>query len=268
MRITDEHIATFKAQGFVIIENFLSEEERVAALDGIYNLFSPPFEEYVAAGRQNTKPGQTTFPWDHSGLNHAIVHPDLIDGAERIIGSTEIVLGEAHLGIKYAGEEYAEGFHIDYGNNTLGPIQEPDEFQHIIYFYCFEDVLPGMGPIIMVPKGKPDSEAVPMLVPGGSVCIYTPVTRHSASSWQVDTGSRPAAWVSFNRADRPWDRPRGFTYKEGARYDAMARYIAEATPKQLQMLGFPAPGDPLWTEAFIEGMVTRYPGFDPGPYLV
>jgi len=46
----------------------------------------------------------------------------------------------------------------------------------------------------------------------------------------------------------------------------MLRFMIEASPRQRELLGFPQPGDSLWTESFIEGMVTRYPGFDPAPY--
>jgi hypothetical protein len=42
--------------------------------------------------------------------------------------------------------------------------------------------------------------------------------------------------------------------------------MTEATPRQRELLGFPPPGDPLWTERFIAGMATRYAGFDPEPY--
>ena len=46
----------------------------------------------------------------------------------------------------------------------------------------------------------------------------------------------------------------------------MRRCIAEATPRQRELLGFPPPGDPLWRERFTAAMATRYPGFDPSPY--
>ncbi len=35
---------------------------------------------------------------------------------------------------------------------------------------------------------------------------------------------------------------------------AMTRFLVEASPRQRKLLGFPPPGDPLWT-----------PGFDPNP---
>ena len=168
--------------------------------------------------------------------------------------------------MKYAGEEYATGLHIDYGNNTLGPIVEPDDFAHVCGFYCFDDVKEGMAPICIVPNGRPDEEFVPMVVPGGSICLYSIFTRHTASDFTAAKGHRPVEWVCFSRKDRLWDGGRSFTYKSGARDTAMHRFIAEATPRQRELLGFPPPGDPLWTESFTEAMAMRYSGFAPPPY--
>ena len=46
----------------------------------------------------------------------------------------------------------------------------------------------------------------------------------------------------------------------------MRRFMADASPRQRELLGFPPPGDPLWSERFSAAMATRYPGFDPTPY--
>ena len=266
MYITDEQILQYKEDGFLIIENFLTENERRSALDGFYKHFAPPYHRYIEANRKNETAKEVLFPWDHSGLNHVTTHPDLIDAAERVLETREIRLGEGHLGIKYAGEEHWTNFHIDYGNNTLGPIIQPDDFKHLACFYCFEDVTLELAPIRMVRNGSPDNEFVPMVVPGGSVCLYSIFTRHAASPFLSDEGHRPTMWVGFNRKDRPWDGARTFTYKSGARGEAMKRFIVEATPRQRELLGFPPPGDSLWTKQFTDGMVIRYPGFDPTPY--
>ena len=266
MHITDAQLATYKEQGFLIVENFLTKDEQQAALDGFFTHFAPPYDQYLANDRRNDTPQQILFPWDHSGLNHVTVHPDLIDAAERVLGTREIRLCEGHLGMKYAGEEYGTNFHIDYGNNTLGPIIEPDDFMNLVCFYCFDDVEEGMAPIRMVPKGHSDAEAVPMIVPGGSVCLYSVFTRHAASDFTAPAGHRPVMWVGFTRKDRLYDGGRTFTYKSGAQGAAMNRFMAEATPRQRELLGFPPPGDSLWTEDFIAGMATRYPGFDAEPY--
>ena len=80
---------------------------------------------------------------------------------------------------------------------ALGPIIEPDDFMHLACFYCFEDVDAGTAPIRMVPNGRPDHECVPMIVPGGSVCLYSIYTRHAASDFTASSGHRPVMWVGF-----------------------------------------------------------------------
>ena len=195
MFVTDDQLAIYRRQGFLIVENFLTKEEQQAALDGFFTFFAPPYDAYVEAGRKNETPGQVLFPWDHSGLNHVTVHPDLISAAERVLATREISLCEGHLGMKYAGEESKEWFHIDYGNNTLGPLLEADDFMNLVCFYCFDDVEEGMAPIRMVDNGRTDEEAVPMIVPGGSVCLYSVFTRHSASPFTAPRGHRPVMWV-------------------------------------------------------------------------
>ncbi len=50
MHITDAQLATYKEQGFLIIKNFLSDDEREAALDGFFTLFAPTFDQYMPKG--------------------------------------------------------------------------------------------------------------------------------------------------------------------------------------------------------------------------
>ncbi|MGP4079217.1 hypothetical protein ACTWQL_04830 [Pseudalkalibacillus sp. R45] len=274
MRITDEQIDTLKQKGFVIIENFLTEKERKETLNGFYKEYAPPYEEYIKGDYEELDLSTTkrVFPWDDSALNHVCTHPDMIDEAERIMGTREIRLSEAHLGMKYYQESPQQlgtppgAFHMDYRNNTLGPKLPEDDFMNILFFYCFDDVGPGMAPIMMTPNGRPDSDAVPMIVPGGSLCIYTIFTRHAASSF-TKSGHRPVAWIGFSRKDRPWDGARYFSYKTGVSMKGMERFIVEANPRQLELIGFPPPGDPRWTKEMITGMAKRYKGFNPTPYL-
>ena len=126
---------------------------------------------------------------------------------------------------------------------------------------CFDEVAATTAPIRMVANGRPDEEFVPMIVPGGSVCLYSIYTRDAASEFAGTSGHRPVT-----RKDRPWDGARTSTYKSGAGSEAMRRFLVEATPRQRELLGFPPPGDPLWTERFTAAMATRYPGFDPASY--
>jgi hypothetical protein len=41
MHITDEQLALFKGQGFLIVENFLSTDEKNAGLEEYFRFFAP-----------------------------------------------------------------------------------------------------------------------------------------------------------------------------------------------------------------------------------
>ncbi|MBA3709419.1 MAG: hypothetical protein H0W83_11455 [Planctomycetes bacterium] len=248
------------------MERFLTPEEVADALAGFHQVFAPDHQGFV----QGRTPDRTqqVFPWDHSGLNRAAVHPELVAAAERIIGTRDIRLADSDINVRYAGEQLGDGFHVDVGNNTLGPII-PEDHSNITIALVLTDVQPGMSPTRMVPWGRPDSEAEPMTVPAGSLCIYSTFsTRHSATTFSAPTGYRATMWTIWCRADRPWEG-RSFTYK-GCGWQkeaALKRYVTEATPRQLEMIGFPPPGHPLWTRAYIDGMAQRYPGFETAPYV-
>ena len=43
-------------------------------------------------------------------------------------------------------------------------------------------------------------------------------------------------------------------------------FVQLASPRQLAVLGFPAPGHPFWTEDTLAGVARRYPGLDLAPW--
>ena len=266
-RITAEHIADYRRQGFAVVPGFL-DPERVARVRAAYHrLFAPTWEEHVAGRRPD--PAQGLFPWDDSDLNALTLDPEIIDAAERVIGTPAVRLSDCDVNCRYAGESYGVWMHVDQGNNTLGPVREEDH-GNITFVTLLVDVLPGMAPTRVVPWGGTDEQGVDMTLPAGSLFFYsTHTTRHSATPFAAPAGMRAAMWVMYCRQDRPWDCARPFTYKwcGAAKEAAIRRVIGTSTPRQLEMLGFPPPGDPLWTEPFIRGMAERYPGFDPAPYL-
>ena len=58
MHITDAQLATYKEQGFLIVENFLTKDEQQAALDGFFTHFAPPYDQYLANDRRNDTPSK------------------------------------------------------------------------------------------------------------------------------------------------------------------------------------------------------------------
>lgn len=266
MRIADEDIATLARDGYCVIRGFLTPAEAAAAAAGVHRWFAPDYDGWSAAGQRNPiEHPRDLFPWDDSGLNHAFSHPDLIDASERIIGVRDLRLCEAHLNAKYAGKQYDNlCWHIDYRNNTLGPplTDRAAMLRHPSFVLYFSDVGPGDAPIRMRRHGDDDGPGEAITGPAGTLVIYTLYTVHSASEFTDPRGHRLAGWGAMYDARRSFDLPRLFTHKSGADYAGMARFIREASPRQLGLLGFPPPGDELWTPDYIAGMEDRYPGFD------
>jgi hypothetical protein len=265
MRITDDHIEHYRRRGFAVVERFLTSDEVAEAMAGFHTIL-PTWEEF-SAGKPRLDREYNIFPWEHRGLNRIATHPELVSAAERIIGTREIKLACSNVLGRYAGDPIDTWFHVDHGLNTLGPIL-PEDHGNITMALTLGDVQPGMAPTLVVPWDEPDSAAIPMTLPAGSLYIYsTHSTRHSASPFTAPSGLRASLWTIWCRKDHVWEG-RGWTYKSCPRkVEALQRYIADATPRQLELIGFPPPGAPLWTPAYIQGMATRYPGFDTGPYL-
>ncbi len=267
---------TYKENGYVIFERLLSESERLAALCGFHRLFAPSYESWVEQGRpeiaHNFAPGNHNFPWDDSGLNHSSAHPKLSALVEAVMGTREFRFGLCHLNVKYAQAMDRDsmvksfGFHQDHASNSLGPTLEFDDYSHVVGTYCFEEVTVGTAPTMVIPKGRDESAALPMTAPAGSLILYSPLTFHRASSFENETGYKPSMWMTFCRKDHLWDGSFQYT-KRVMDANASIRYMSEATPRQLELIGFPSPGDPLWTEDFLNGMADRYPGFKKEPYL-
>lgn len=267
MRLSDEHLRRFDRDGFVLIEGFLEPAECAAARAAFFACCAPPYDAWVASGRKEAPFVCRQFPWNDATLDGIAVHPRILDAAERIAGTRALRLADASALMKYAGRSYWEAFHEDYANNTLGP-PLPRDRSNLVFFIFIDDVREGMAPILMVPDGRLDAEAVPILAPAGSVCIYSAIsTRHSASSFTAPHGHRAVLSVCLSRADRPWDGGRTFTQKGGCDAEALGRFIAGTTPRGRELIGFPPPGDELWSDAFLAGMAARYPGFDPAPYI-
>ena len=98
MFIDEHHISEYCRQGYTIVPAFLSRDEVGAALAGFHHLFAPDDRGFRAGQQINTD--QARFPWDHSGLNHCATHPDIIDAAERIMGTREISLSDTDINIR------------------------------------------------------------------------------------------------------------------------------------------------------------------------
>ncbi|MBA3846315.1 MAG: hypothetical protein H0X45_06705, partial [Planctomycetes bacterium] len=104
--------------------------------------------------------------------------------------------------------------------------------------------------------------------PAGTVTVYTQQTRHHGTRFLASAGQRLVLWIALQDADELFSLPRLFTIKSGREQSAegvyeasMGRFIAGASPRQLELLGFPPAGDRWWTAERIGCMQRRWPGF-------
>ena len=101
VKVPDRHLHELREQGFTIVEGFLADELK-AAQEALW-LHYPRPEEYFADPsahqelRRGPFDGIRTGPWQSWDLNRLAFHPDLVDLAERFLGSADLHLYNAEL---------------------------------------------------------------------------------------------------------------------------------------------------------------------------
>ena len=92
------------------------------------------------------------FPFPHWDVNKIAVYPDLIEAAERFLGTTEIDLYKSELWAKYSGAiNYDQFHHRDYRNHTIVVPREDNLNAQMTTFVLLSDVGPHDGPTKVVP---------------------------------------------------------------------------------------------------------------------
>ena len=91
MRVPDRNLAEVWDQGFTIVENFLDSDTLAAAQQAMWEVFPKP-EDYFKAPEDHADltrgqfSGLRLFPYKSWALSRLPVYPDLVDGAERLLG--------------------------------------------------------------------------------------------------------------------------------------------------------------------------------------
>jgi hypothetical protein len=70
--------------------------------------------------------------------------------------------------------------------------------------------------------------------------------------------------VSFRHRDATWGGYQSWAFR-GFSVE-LSKYVQQATPRQLALLGIPRPGHPYWNEVTLAGVQARYPGLDMSPW--
>ena len=223
--------------------------------------------------------GVEDFPYRSWDLNRLAFHPDLVDAAERYLGTPELHLYKVELWAKYAGAaDYDQPLHRDYGSHSLVVPRTDGRYQQLTTFIFLSDVTVDDAPtrIVPFPDGKhvpftplyleygalADAE-VPAVGPAGSLLVYRTDVLHRGSNFTAPGRSRFSILADYQAREQ-----RGPANDRGPRDNPQrwAKLIPQCTVRERDLFGFPRPGDPYWNEQTRRDVAARYPGIDMTPY--
>jgi hypothetical protein len=285
VRVSDAELAEVRDRGYTLVEGFLDPETLRAAQAALWELYPRPadyFAEPDAYPRfaKSQFSGLRFFPYPSWALNRLAVYPDLVDAAERFLGTTDLHLYKVELWAKYAGAvNYDQPHHRDYGNHTLVVPKLAGGHQQMTTFILLSDVTEADAPTKVVPlahtrelplvprqlpMGAFADVEVPVTGPAGSLFVYRTDVLHRGSNFTEAGRSRFMALVDFQPRGLPWTGK--MAWPDHALSPHWAEAMAGMTPRERCLFGFPAPGDPYWDAQTLRDVGLRYPDMDMTPY--
>jgi hypothetical protein len=268
--------AHFDEHGYVLLPAYVTAEELEPAQASLGQLF-PTAEEFHGGTAPDVKLGQR-FPYRAVEWSLLTVSPPLVHLGETLLGTRDIRVSEAHNWAKFTGaSDYDQNLHRDFGNHTVvAPTFDPAYGEAEIFMWI-HDVADDAGPTRIVsrtltghvPLGKtgltreeaPEIYAAEVSAagPAGTVLAYRNDTFHRGTAMKAPRGARYALKVSFS-VNGPYLRDRlGLLDALGPHW---IEFVNRATPRQLELFSFPAPGDPYWTPTTYDAVCFRYPEAD------
>src|SRR5262249_23642434 len=211
VRVPDATLDELAERGFVIVEGFLDRGELAAAQQALWLHYPKPADYFADPARYASYAtgqfaGVEEFPYRSWDLNHLAFHPDLVDAAERYLGTTELHLYKVELWAKYAGAvDYDQPLHRDYGSHSLVTPRTEPRYQQLTTFIYLSDVTDADAPTHIVPyeRGKNvpftplylefgalSGDEVAMTAPAGSLLVYRTDVLHRGSDFTAPDRAR------------------------------------------------------------------------------
>lgn len=278
--------AHFHEHGYVVLPAYLGTKVLAPAQSELGLLFPTP-EEYHSGvdpernGRfaGNAFAGMDPFPYKSVEWSLLGLDPDIAELAVALLGTSSIRLYEGHNWAKYGGAtEYDQKLHQDFGNHTMVVPTSDPAFGEVEMFIYIHDVPIDAGPTYVVSQrhsahlppspyhltreDHPDvyRHEVAADGPAGTVLAYKTSTYHRGSGMSDPLGSRFVLKVSFRTVSDIWFDRLGLS--ERVNTLEWHRFVARASTRQLELVGFPPRGHPYWTADTWTATSARYPKAD------
>lgn len=276
----------FDAHGFVLLPGFVPAADLEPVQRDLALLFPTPEEFHAGLDPERNArfsgsafKGIDPFPYEAVSWSLFGLSEPIVGLAEALLGTTNIRLYEAHNWAKYGGAtEYDQDLHRDFANHTTVVPSEAADLGDVEMFVFIHDVGMGDGPTYVVsqqhtrhvplwPTHPPRAEypeiyehEIPAIGPAGTVIAYKTSTFHRGSAMTDPKGSRFAIKASYRTARDIWEDKLHLMQRISGK--AWYRFVSAATPRQLELVGFPPRGHAYWTEETWQGVSLRYPKAD------
>jgi hypothetical protein len=284
MRVPDSALDEVREHGWTLVEDFLTCDELRAAQDALW-LHFPTAEQYFGDPSAYSQyaasqfAGVEEFPYRAWDLNHLAFHPDLVDAAERFLGTDQLHLYKVELWAKYADAvDYTQPLHRDYGSHSLVVPRRDGSYQQVTTFIFLSDVTEDDAPTYLVPfeqgsevpytplyleLGALADVEIPATGPAGSLFVYRTDILHRGSNFTRPGRSRFSLLADYQARGTTWRGKMSWPKSAPHRW---AKLIPRCTVRERDLFGFPRPGDPYWNEQTLTDVAARYPGIDMTPY--
>jgi hypothetical protein len=272
MRVPDRCLADLRQQGYLVFEGFLDADELAAAQEALW-LHYPRPEEYFADPAAHAWlatdewAGIVGGPWRSWSLNRLAFHSDLLDLAERFLGSADLRLYEAELWAKYAGAvDYEQRHHRDFVNHSLVVPKRSQPATQMLSWILLSDVGEEDGPTKVAPLSVGESvpywpvpgdhditnylpaemfaeEEVSMTGPAGTLFTFRTDVLHRGSRMTGERSTRFALLADYDVWAPRWTGR--VAWAERATRPDWFEIVERASPRERSVFGFPRPGRPV-----------------------
>jgi ectoine hydroxylase-related dioxygenase (phytanoyl-CoA dioxygenase family) len=289
--LTSSQRRTWDEDGWLVLERAVSEADLSAAQNALTKLF-PSAAEMASPENENGHQRWRTwdapwpeFPFRSRSLNGVVLSDVMIDLAHELLGTDDVRMYLAVVTAKYAGQpsEYNQLLHTDFPNHTLTVPRAEPGYHQLETFVYLTDVSRANGATRFVSRkrtrhipvevhtlnfeeyGELYDDPADASAPAGSIVCYRPDVYHRSVDFTDADQARFMLHVSFKPAAVEWGGYQAWQIKGFS--PEWHNFVQGAGPRQLTLLGFPAPGHPFWTDETLDGVARRYPGLDLTPWV-